>query len=663
MSTSVGLNFRLTAAVDKFEASMRDVEKRLGGIESATQQTAKGMRILAAIEVGRTIIGGLSAVGDMMKSVASSATAMFNASRETTDALGKLATSTGMTHEPLQVLTRVADHSGVSATQFGDALQKLSRGLGEAANGTGTAKRALEQLGIPIDSLIGMAPEQQFMKIAAAIGEIQDPTTRSAIAADLFGRAGTKLIPMFTDLEENVKGTAKEMLELGQVLSGTQITNVEAMNDRFSDVLRTVSGLRDQIVANIAPALKAMADDALALVKAFEYNGSTGGQALANYLTEAFLNGAKVLADWAEWILNGLKDFLSGFSKVIGDLLMAMSGLADWLPGVDESTVDGLAAAGESAKSFGEALDGFTFNFSGYVKEAIDSFATSANEAAQNTNKFIDSIGPAGASFDSFAAELEAGGTKATQPITELGTAAKEAAKAATATWTPLKGIETHGSLAVGAMGRLGLALATNAGANKLTADEVARLGKSASAVAEDLKKPPKSMDIKLEDWAKQYGDLQGQALEMLQQAQKERFNQGTIDTYMKNWQQTADHLMEMYKKSGKYSQDFLDKQMEFERNRVKDGLEKFSKTKLGLLRMENDISKNVLDEYQKNGMEGGLFGDTSLDDGVDPDTGLPLRELEDPAWADDLNGELSDQTALLDQINGKLDFTTAVIG
>jgi hypothetical protein len=663
MSTSVGLNFRLTAAVDKFEASMRDVEKRLGGIESATQQTAKGMRILAAIEVGRTIIGGLSAVGDMMKSVASSATAMFNASRETTDAIGKLSAATGTAHEPLQVFQRIAEENGISGDKLGEALKRMTKRLAEAKLGFGEALPALDRLGLNVEELASMSPEQAFVKIGAAIGQLPQKGDQAAAAFKIFSDQGLAMVPMFADLGANVKSTAKEMLELGQVLSGTQIKNVEVMNDRFLDVVRTVTKLRDQIVANIAPALTAMADDALALVKAFEYNGNTGGQALANYLTEAFLNGAKVLADWAEWILNGLKDFLSGFSKVIGDLLMAMSGLADWLPGVDKSTVDGLAAAGESAKSFGEALDGFTFNFSGYVKKAIDSFATSANEAAQNTNKFIDSIGPAGASFNSFASELEAGGTKATQPITELGTAAKEAAKAATATWSPLKGIETNGSLAVGAMGRLATALANNAGANKLTADEVARLGKSALAVAEDLKKPPKSMDIKLEDWAKQYGDLQGQALEMLQKAQKQRFNQGTIDTYMKNWQQTADHLMEMYKKSGKYSQDFLDRQMEFERNRVKDGLGKFSKTKLGLLKMENDIRKKVLDEYQKNGMEGGLFGDTSLDDGVDPDTGLPLRELEDPAWADDLNGELSDQTALLDQINGKLDFTTAVIG
>ena len=663
MATSVGLNFRLTAAVDRFESSMRDVERRLGGIEKASKQTASGMRLLAAIEIGRTILSGLSAIGGIMQSVASSATEMFNASREATDAVGKLAASTGMAHEPLQILARVADHSGLSATQFGDALQKLSRGLGEAANGTGTAKRALEQLGIPIDSLIGMAPEQQFMRIAAAIGEIEDPTKKSTLAADLFGRSGTKLIPMFTDLEESVKGTAAEMLDLGQVLSGTQITNVEKMNDRFSDVTRTVSGLRDQIVANIAPALTSMADDALALVKAFEYNGSTGGQALANYLTEAFLNGAKVLADWAEFILNGLKDFLSGFSSVIADLLAALAGLADWIPGVSEETVDGLNAAAKSADDFAETLDGFTFDFSGYVKEAIDSFAASTNEAADNTKKFVDGIGQAadktketGIEASLFAKELQYLQSTAKDSDRAIGELADQADR----TWMPLSEVKSTGSAAADAMAAIAIEAANLAGENRLTSHEVNQLGVAAKNASKgigefsDPSKPAFDAELLGERWT-EFSQTAGW------------FNQQIRD-YMKAWEAQADRSMDQYIKDG-YDPQWLKSMREMERQQVKAALEAQKNRVWDIIERNNQKYSMLNGEAKRIARENITrireeWRDDQLDMWRDINESGNLEDLFPGSGEDNsgLEDELASQTSVLTEIRDRLNFTSVTL-
>ncbi len=109
MATSVGLNFRLTAAVDKFESSMRDVEHRLGGIEKNSKKTARGMKLLAAIEVGRSVLNGLSGLFNIFKGGVSQVTQFASEAAAAADAIGKLSSSTGMAHEPLQVLTRVAD--------------------------------------------------------------------------------------------------------------------------------------------------------------------------------------------------------------------------------------------------------------------------------------------------------------------------------------------------------------------------------------------------------------------------------------------------------------------------------------------------------------------------------------------------------------------------
>src|SRR5210317_31527 len=141
MATAVGMNFKMTASIAKFQASMDNVESKLKNIERSGKQTANGMSLLAKIEVGKLLVGGLTKVFNVLSSGVSSVTQFASQAAAAADAIGKLSSMTGMAEEPLQVFTQLATYGGVSSTQFGDALQKMSRGMGEAANGTGTAKR------------------------------------------------------------------------------------------------------------------------------------------------------------------------------------------------------------------------------------------------------------------------------------------------------------------------------------------------------------------------------------------------------------------------------------------------------------------------------------------------------------------------------------------
>lgn len=384
MATAVGMNFKMTASIAKFQASMDKVEEKLKGIERSGKQTASGMKLLAGIEVGKLLVSGLTSVYRIIESGVSTVTQFASQAAAAADAIGKLSSSTGMAEEPLQVFTQLASYSGVSSTQFGDALQKMSRGLGEAANGTGTASRALEQLGLSVDDLLSMSPDQQFLKIGNAIGEIEDPAKRSSVAADIFGRSGTKLIPMFEDLEENARGTATEMLELGQVLSGTQVNNIEAMNDSFEKVRQTAFKIGSQVLANFAPAITEANASLIEMIKNFEYEGAKGGQGLANFLTQRFFDFAKTLAQ-------ALDKFLNGFNAVVGKLLEALGKLIqNVLPtiaaagGAGDETVSEIEWVGRQLGIMGRALEGTTSNIEGFVDTAIDKFKPAVNEAADN---------------------------------------------------------------------------------------------------------------------------------------------------------------------------------------------------------------------------------------------------------------------------------------
>lgn len=311
MATSVGLNFRLTAAVDKFESSMRDVEKRLGGIEKASKETASGMKMLAGIEVGKLLVHGLTSVYSTIKSGLGTITSFVNSIRDSIDKVGKLAESLGMNEVALQIFLKTADLSGMSAQQFSGAVLAMSKRLGEFYNGTGPAKKALESLGFSMEDLKDKTPDQQLKMIAQAIMLLPTKAQQAAAAFAIFGDAGKKILPTLDAIANNVDNIAERGLALGQFLSTKQIKAIESMNDAFSDVWDTIKGIGAQIVANLAEPVKKMLDTFLQFVAEYQSftTDATGGTGLANDITIAIAKGAVILGKWADMLLQGLVTF------------------------------------------------------------------------------------------------------------------------------------------------------------------------------------------------------------------------------------------------------------------------------------------------------------------------------------------------------------------
>lgn len=338
MATSVGLNFRLTAAVDKFEASMKDVEKRLGGIEKASKQTASGMKLLAAVEVGKLLVGGLTAVYNTIKSGLGTITSFVSSIRESIDKVGKLAESLGMNEVALQIFLKTAGLSGMSADQFSSAVLAMNKRLGEFYSGTGPAKQALESLGFSMEDLKGKTPDQQLKMIAQAIMLLPTKAQQAAAAFAIFGDAGKKMLPTLDAIANNVDKIATKGLALGQFLSTKQVNAIESMNDAFSDVWDTIKGIGAQVVANLAEPVEKMLQSFMQFVAEYKSftTDATGGTGLANDITKAMFDAAVVLGDWADFLLDGLFRFYE-FMKSLFERLFDFA--ADSL-GVDRYASD-----------------------------------------------------------------------------------------------------------------------------------------------------------------------------------------------------------------------------------------------------------------------------------------------------------------------------------
>jgi outer membrane murein-binding lipoprotein Lpp len=479
MATSVGLNFRLTAAVDKFEAGMKDVEKTLKQVDKDSQRSAKGLDRLEAemkdvsdkfktlesggkettaemkrfasqmqklearldkleagskdtaakmksletevkgvggqlksieknammaakslsfltkLEVGKLLYAAFSKALSVIKSVSTATVNFAKQASSVADAIGKLSAATGVAVEPLQVFQKVAEYNGISGDKLGEALKRMTKRLSEAKMGFGEALPALERLGLNVTDLANMKPEQAFLKIGSAIGQLPQKGDQAAAAFKIFSDQGLAMVPMFADMEKNVKATAKEMTSLGLVLSGTQIKNIETMNDRFKDVYDTGKKLAAQVLANFAPAITQANEKLLEFVKTFQYQGLTGGQAFVQAASDTLKKVVLALSGAFDYFLNTLAGIAKGIASTVSNMTGALAVIAPLLPGVGAEDTVGLTNLSLKADHVATQLGKFESNVRGAVASAIE-FAEgvqgSGNEASEALGGFFDSL-------------------------------------------------------------------------------------------------------------------------------------------------------------------------------------------------------------------------------------------------------------------------------
>lgn len=302
MATAVGLNMKITADTAGIGRGVSKTEQQLGRLSKSASSAAGSLRALVGIEIGTRLA---SAFTQATKAAINYAGGLATAIDET----AKVAQRTGIAVEALQGFQVAADLAGVQNLE--GALQKVSVVLGDAAAGSATAQKAFANIGLSVDDLLKLAPEDQFRAVAKAIGDIQNPAAQAAAAVDLFGRSGVELLPLFAS---NLKEVEAQAARLGIVLSQDQTAAVEEMNDALDLVSKTFDGIIGQVTANLAPVVTDLAQQFLGFVESFQgVNGDIGGTALADSITDAFLTGAdyvaSVLDPWINYLLEWVDSF------------------------------------------------------------------------------------------------------------------------------------------------------------------------------------------------------------------------------------------------------------------------------------------------------------------------------------------------------------------
>lgn len=237
---------RLEAQTAQYMAGMQAAEARLARFNKQATVFAAG----AGAAIGQALVGLASRFVDMGKA------AIDNA-----DQLGKLSQATGVSVEALSQLQFAADLSGLSTEELAASLSKLSRSGAEAAAGSRAQVEAFDRLGVSVKNTDGSlkGTEELLLDVADAFAKLEDGLAKNALAQDIFGKSGAKMIPFLNAGREGIAALRKEADALGLTITSSAAQSAERFNDALSTVSGAAAGLVNTFIQQALPVFEQIA--------------------------------------------------------------------------------------------------------------------------------------------------------------------------------------------------------------------------------------------------------------------------------------------------------------------------------------------------------------------------------------------------------------------
>jgi len=180
----------------------------------------------------------------------------------------KLADAAGLSVEQMTALGYAAERVGSSSSALSSGIAAMNAALDDARRGGEDSAATFAQLGLSVDRLAQMNPEERFTALAEAVAGLADPLDRAAVAQRVFGSAGESLLPMLAQGRAGLQNMKDEAQRLGLVMTGPQAKAAKALTDAYASLKNSLSGLWRSIGAAIAPQLTATAQATTKIVAA-----------------------------------------------------------------------------------------------------------------------------------------------------------------------------------------------------------------------------------------------------------------------------------------------------------------------------------------------------------------------------------------------------------
>ena len=298
---------RIEVGIGLKDGLSKGLKKQLGNVRKFTNASKRLFRGLGrSIFNVKTLIGGIIA-GAAVRGVSR----LIKATTTLDDQLQKLSIRLGLSTELLSSLKFAGEQSGIAFNNLSTGLQRVIRRFEEIRDrGAGVALPALKTLGPEIEKAVrsGESMETLLPKLADAFKNLETPAQRVLVAMGLFDTEGVALVQLFEGGSVALRAFRKEAEFFGLVVSRADVDASAAFNDALGRMLKSLEGVRNEIVRQFLPGLTRLFDKMATFIATNRKSIAEFFQPMAKSLkeitNEAIRNGLESLKSLTE--LTGL---------------------------------------------------------------------------------------------------------------------------------------------------------------------------------------------------------------------------------------------------------------------------------------------------------------------------------------------------------------------
>lgn len=366
MSTSSSVAFELSVDLSKFQAAMskaaaiadqhmRQINNSIGSFKTA----------LGSFNVADKIGAAFDTVKGKIEDAISSAAG-----------IQQLSERTGVAAESLSTLSAVAKLSNTDNETLATGLQKLSKSMIDAQNGSTEAAASFRAIGISIEDIQGKSPDQVFTLMAQRLAEYQDGAEKTIIAQNLLGESGANLLPTMNDLV--TVGDLQLTLTQEQIEAAAELHKNQLLLQESTDAIYQT------VAMECVPAMNAFVKTLL--------DSQNANDGVRQSVKDLAADGS--IRQWAEGAAMLVGYVVDAFDGVARTVLIVGKGIGAIAAHI-AMVVNGEANAVQVLKDYGDEIDKILSKpqFSDKLKANIEAARNAPPKSEQPTKPRIDVSG------------------------------------------------------------------------------------------------------------------------------------------------------------------------------------------------------------------------------------------------------------------------------
>lgn len=383
-------NWQLKAIIS---ANAEGMIKALKNINAMSKTTRK--YLLDISKSAGNLSGKLGFAGVLgFSAITYGATRAARSAMEYAGAIQDSSERTGASVEGFQSLANLLKQVGGTAEDAETAFKKFGVGIVAAAQGKNQSFAALlGRLGIGLKDSTGKVRslEDVLPDLAAGFQRQTNPTLKLAMATELFGKSGTKLIPVLNQGREAMAAWGREQQRLGAIVSTQAIAAVDNLGDSFGVLQTQVKSQLTESLAKLVPILEP-------LIKQMSEWVAQNKELIQTKVVEM----VREFSDWIQTIdfkklIEDTKDVVKSVGKLIDSLGGAKNALIALVLFMNLQTILAFLGFIKSILRACWALGVFTFTNVPAAVLALKGLGKEMGTAGSKANNLMGKLGKLGA--------------------------------------------------------------------------------------------------------------------------------------------------------------------------------------------------------------------------------------------------------------------------